>query len=295
MTLARHALNFAPAASAQDAAHLLETLDHLAARAQMGDVSCVRACRPHQVQAVELNAPLLSLVISGRKRVLADGVDITALRGDAVFVTRAGHFDLQHGPDEAAGRPFQSMAIPLCDEVMQAARLLWGRPVVAAGAVAECVPIATMAAVLQQWADALLRGDTVGARMALAAALIELAHRGNTQALLPPVPSWGQRIRRMVEAQPQRLWQSRDFEVQFQTSGATLRRRLLAEQTSLRTLIVQARLAVALQLLYTTDWPIKTVAARAGYASTAAFTRQFTERYGLSPSAIGNAGIGPAD
>ena len=72
-------------------------------------------------------------------------------------------------------------------------------------------------------------------------------------------------------------------------SGATLRRRLATEQTNLRDVIRAARLACALDLLYTTRWPVKTIAAKVSYRSTPSFVHKFTERYGLEPAQIGNA------
>jgi methylphosphotriester-DNA--protein-cysteine methyltransferase len=72
-------------------------------------------------------------------------------------------------------------------------------------------------------------------------------------------------------------------------SGATLRRRLASEQLSVRELIADARLAYAMQLLYTTRLPLKTVAARVGYRSLGSFNRRFAARYGLDPAEIGNS------
>ena len=50
--------------------------------------------------------------------------------------------------------------------------------------------------------------------------------------------------------------------------------------------VTEARLAHGMQLLYTTDLPLKTVAARAGYRSAASFSRRFAEQYGLAPTDI---------
>ena len=96
----------------------------------------------------------------------------------------------------------------------------------------------------------------------------------------------------LVAAQPGRDWQSRDFEEHLGISGATLRRRLAGERLGLRELVGDARLAHAMQLLYTTRLPLKTVAARVGYRSLASFNRRFLDRYGMEPSAIGNSGAG---
>ena len=71
-------------------------------------------------------------------------------------------------------------------------------------------------------------------------------------------------------------------------SGASLRRHLAAEGTSLSQVLLNARMAQALELLSTTTLPIKAVAARVGYQSTQSFKRQFAARYQLHPADIGN-------
>ncbi|KHM90306.1 helix-turn-helix domain-containing protein, partial [Xanthomonas vesicatoria] len=98
-----------------------------------------------------------------------------------------------------------------------------------------------------------------------------------------------EQVRTLIAAQPQRAWRSRDIEDSLGVSGATLRRHLAAEQRSLRDLITDARLAHAMALLYSTRWPLKTVAARAGYRSTRSFSQRFQQRYGLDPASIGNS------
>lgn len=125
--------------------------------------------------------------------------------------------------------------------------------------------------------------------MAMLAVVMELCRRGYDALLLPPPPSVTARLREMVMAQPALEWKSAHFEDALAVSSATLRRRLSAEGTTLRDVITSARLACALELLYTTRWPIKTVAAKVGYRSASSFVRRFSERYGMEPARIGNA------
>jgi len=112
---------------------------------------------------------------------------------------------------------------------------------------------------------------------------------GHHSLLEPPAPTLGGRIRSMVAENPGREWSSLDLELSLGMSGATIRRHLAAEGASLRKIIVEARLARALELLYTTRLPVKTVAQRVGYASASSFVKRFSERYGTEPSRIGNA------
>ena len=113
--------------------------------------------------------------------------------------------------------------------------------------------------------------------------------RDASDLLLPRPPTLAAQVRRLVAQAPARGWQSADFEQALGTSGATLRRRLADEGTPLREAIAQSRLACALELLYTTRSPVKTVAHRVGYQSVESFARRFRERYGLEATAIGNA------
>lgn len=122
--------------------------------------------------------------------------------------------------------------------------------------------------------------------MALASLVLSWCRKGHGNLLLPQAPTLGEQIRDRIAIDPARNWQSRDVEDQFALSGATLRRRLAAERTSLRQLLTEARLAHGMTLLYTTDLPLKTVAARAGYRSAASFSKRFAEQYGLAPTDI---------
>ena len=131
-------------------------------------------------------------------------------------------------------------------------------------------------------------GCAAQARLALTGLLLALCRAGHAGVLVPPLSSLAAQLRALVAERPERPWQSRDFEAALNLSGATLRRRLQAERTSVRTLVAEARLARALELLYATRWPVKTVAARVGYRSVASFARRFTARYGLEPGQIGN-------
>lgn len=96
-------------------------------------------------------------------------------------------------------------------------------------------------------------------------------------------------MRDRIAAEPARDWPSHEVEAALGLSGATLRRRLAADGTSLRQLLIEARLAHAMVLLYTTRLPLKSVAARVGYRSLASFSKRFVERYGLQPADIGRA------
>ena len=196
--------------------------------------------------------------------------------------------DVVNIPDPDSGL-YLTVTIPLCEEVLAAARLLWSEPIIGRGDELARLDSADFAPELRHWLASLQAGQYTEARLALAALTVALCRRGHTTMLVPPPPSLAMRIRDLIRADPARDWQSPHIETALGLSGATLRRRLAGEGTSLREVIAAARLACAMDLLYTTHWPVKTVAARVGYRSVASFSRRFNERYGLDPARIGNA------
>jgi AraC-like DNA-binding protein len=249
---------------------------------------CIQARCDHGVKSVDIDRPMLGLVLRGTKHLRCGTKTDDFGPGDLLAMAPGMRFDAVNRPDPADGR-YLTLSVPLCDEVLAAARLVWPRPVQPSGLGFTRVPAGTLAGELTALADAVEADDELRARLAVLNVLAQLAQNGATDLLLPPAPSLSAQVRQLVAQAPTRAWQSTDFEQVLGTSGATLRRRLAAEGTALRELITHARLACALDLLYTTRWPVKTVADRVGYRSVESFTRRFRERYGLDASAIGNA------
>ena len=284
--------------------------------------SCVHASArmAHTVRAVDVLQPALSIVLEGCKTVHCADCDGKLPPGGMLVMCAGARLDVQHQPDVQTGR-YRALMVPLCDEVLTAARLLLGTgfpPVTTAcgpavtGSTGQEVAYGIFTAVppadqmsspgpwiytavaddhapaLLRWAHTLLQGDYAGARAALAALVIALVQRrGLRRLVLPQAPTLAHQVREQVLATPARHWQSRDFEALLGLSGATLRRRLAAEHTSLRELLAEVRLGLSLNLLYGTHLPLKTVAARVGYRSPDAFVRAFRARFGLEPSQLG--------
>lgn len=254
----------------------------------LNTVACVTAQARHGVSSVDMPKGVFSLIMQGEKQVRhADQTQIFR-PGDMLVVGGGTRLDLVHAPDAVSGR-YLTMVVPFCEEVLAAARLVWGQPVLVPGKVqVGHFPVSRFEHDLVVWAEALLQGDYPAARVALVSMLVAWCRLGMSSLLILPPETLGRRIDAMVAAQPAHAWQSRDFEQHFNRSAATLRRHLAAEGSSLRALIADARLRVALDMLYTTRLPVKTVTARVGYQSAESFSRAFRARYGADPSAIGN-------
>ncbi|WP_141454470.1 helix-turn-helix transcriptional regulator [Pseudoxanthomonas sp. z9] len=267
---------------------LLARLGMLVDCARAEGYACITARHEHGAHAVDIDHPCIAIVLRGRKQVRTHAQALEFAPGDLFLIARRCRMDVVNIPDPDSGL-YLTVTIPLCEEVLAAARLLWSEPITGRGDDLARLDSADFAPELQHWLASLQAGQYTEARLALAALTVALCRRGHTAMLVPPPPSLAMRIRDLIRAEPARDWQSQHIETALGLSGATLRRRLAGEGTGLREIIAAARLACAMDLLYTTDWPVKTVAARVGYRSVASFSRRFGERYGLDPARIGNA------
>ena len=249
---------------------------------------CVRAVTSHQIKSMEMDAPVLILPLVGRKRLADAGSEAYGTAGDLMLVPGARVLDVENIPDPQAGE-YMAVAVAVCAEVLDAARRLWNRPLPAQPGPITVLRCDAYVEPLRRWIEALSAGAELAANHALLGVVLALCERGHAGLLVPVDLRWSARVHRMVGADPARDWTSAEVEQTLAVSGATLRRRLAEEDTSLREVLMQARLACALQLLYSTRLPVKTVAQRVGYASVSTFVKRFGERYGMEPSRIGNA------
>jgi len=271
---------------------LLARLTHLADTLAGQDVLpaclCVRAVSAHTVHAAVMDLPGLALPLAGRKRMRVDGDWLSAEVGEALLLSRPATLDMENLPP-AQGTRYLAIGLNFSADVLAAARQLWGRPSRPADQALQRLPLAPLAPALQAWAEAALAGKDLAWRHAATGVVLQLCELGCDGLLTQREPGLVARIRAMVTARPARDWRSDELEQALGVSGATLRRRLAAEGTTLRQLIADARLAHALQLLYATRLPVKTVAQRVGYASASSFVKRFGERYGMEPSRISDA------
>lgn len=265
-------------------------LDKLAAGADRR-LNCLSARYEHTVHAVHVDQPTISVVLRGRKTVQTPEARYVLLPGDLLAMAAGAHFDAAHEPD-AAGNPYQTLSFPICDPVLKSARLLLARLPVDRAKRVHSHARASLQPELDTMLQALLGEDETRASLAVLGLVMRLVLGGFDNLLLPPNPGPAARIRRWVTEDPARDWHSADFEERLNLGGATLRRHLAREHTTLRAVVLDARLNCALNWLYTTHWPLKTVASRAGYRSVESFSQRFRERFGLDPSAIGNAADG---
>lgn len=95
-----------------------------------------------------------------------------------------------------------------------------------------------------------------------------------------------QQVRRLLATDPHRIWTAAEVAENLMMSEVVLRRKLSAEDTALRSLMIDVRMSRALILLQATDWPISAIAHYVGYESSSRFAERFRKRFGFAPTAI---------
>lgn len=241
----------------------------------------------YRLHAVACDIPLLMIPLSGMKRVHALGGTWECATGKFLMTHFAMQADIENIPDGAA--PYRAWAIPFPWEVVSMARGLLSGAVPTQG---EAVSVGELPAVIEALLAYIVDADTTDMALRnyrLLGILLVLSRAGHSQFRSAHDPSLSARIRLAVSADPAREWVSAHFEEEFCISGATLRRRLVAEETSLRALIQEARLHSALVQLQVTRKPVKAVALDHGYRSIPSFRRNFVERFGIDPSEVANS------
>lgn len=253
-----------------------------------GALATQRSCCVH---GVALDTPCLVVVLRGMKRLHARQLVWTVHAGDFAMLHRPEPLDME-AVTPCAGSCYRSWVLPFPWRVIELARSLFAAHGVVPGPRGPAITTGRAAVLLPALGTIL---DGAGPRGMSPAALdhgllgvlIALVRRRHGQFLHAEDVSLSGRIRLLVGTDPARPWSSPLIEREVHASGATVRRRLAEEGTSLREIVRDVRLHRALLLLETTDRPVKAVARDCGYRSQASFRRSFATRFGVEPSAVG--------
>ena len=243
---------------------------------------CLRAVQTHSVRRFEAEGATLSFPLLGTFRYREKDIWKTVLPGEILIIPNARRVDIEYSPKKE--EEFVALSVVLTDEQLEAARLLLDAPPPTDTGDITSMPVSELISPLSRWTRAMREGKKSLSMLAMVEIVLMLYAAGHHPLLRAREPSIAMRISRMVSAEPARRWSAAEVESSLGLSGPTLRRRLAAESTSLRTIIADARTAEALRLLMTSALPVKTVAGRVGYSSVTSFSRRFTERYGVEPS-----------
>lgn len=264
---------------------------------QAGEQVTVIAQNAYRLRAVRIDQPLLVLPLAGIKRIDVDGNQAEITAGQFVMLHRSTQLSLENLPPAGADQAYRAWCITFPWRVVVLARQLLsahGAPTARAptqafsnGAIAPLLP--ALRSFLGVVGDAGSALHPAQADHALLGLLLALAHIGHGQFLHAHDLSLAGRIRLLIAAAPARDWSSVDFEEALHISGATLRRRLAQEETSLRALLRETRLHHGLNLLQSSRKPLKAIAHASGYRSVPSFSRNFSAHFGVEPSALAPA------
>jgi AraC-like DNA-binding protein len=256
------------------------------------------AQKAYHLRAVRVDAPLLVVPLAGVKRVDADGRHAELACGEFVMVHHACSMGVENIPAPDGVGAYRAWVVSFPWRVVALARSLLGEHsdgTFAASAPARPFTSGTLQPLLpgvRAYLDAMATANQVPNAAqrdhALIGLLLALARAGHDQFMLAQDPSLAARIRQLVAQAPSRSWTSGDFELALHVSGATLRRRLVQEETSLRAILRETRLHHALGLLQTSRRPLKSIALACGYQSLASFSRGFAAQFGVTPQEVAN-------
>jgi len=115
--------------------------------------------------------------------------------------------------------------------------------------------------------------------------LIHLSGYDQVGGIVGP-PSLSHQLHDIVSDNVSSAWSVGQLAERLAVSESTLRRRLRAEGSSIKSVVSRARLGQVLFLLQTTMEPIGRIAERCGYQSQSRFTDKFKQQFGLTPSEL---------
>lgn len=272
-------------AATMDARHLHRSLVSLAHADMARDYLCIRAKNQHGLANIQVNQLHMGMILHGQKQLTLHHQQVNLRAGDLFIIKPDTVADTVNIPDPETGE-YLTILVPMCEEVIQAAQMIWAKPITDKTEAILRFSIEDFASHLLAWQKALFEQDLVKARLSIAAILVQLCQQQCADVLIVPPQQLSKRIYQWVLEQPQHAWQSSEIEARLGLSSATLRRKLSQEQTSLREIITHARLAYALELLYSRKLPMKTIAAKSGYQSVATFRTRFMQRYQVDPNVL---------
>lgn len=258
----------------------------------------ILAQRAYRLHAVQVDAPLLVVPMAGLKRLEVDGKQAEVACGEFVMLHQACSMGVENLPPPGTADAYRAWAVSFPWRVVTLARTLVGAHSNSAPTAAvlakpfSCGDLTPLLPGVRAYLTAISpTGEVPNAAQrdhALLGLLLALARAGHDQFLHAQDPSMAARIRLLVAAAPARNWASGDFELALHVSGATLRRRLAQEETSLRQILRETRLQHGLGLLQSSRRPLKSIALACGYLSVASFSRGFMTQFGVEPSAVSN-------
>lgn len=243
----------------------------------------------HHLRMVPVLQHSLVLVEEGVKEVHGDSGVVQAKAGEVVALTAGTALTLFNRLDPDTGR-YRATVLMFDQDCVASFHDKRGVPEGRGGASPSWMLLKEVPAVLHAVRHAIQAVPAAEVSDAIAhhrfeEVLLALAEQGVTWQV-PVDKAVSQRIRLMIAGRPDAPWNAADVAQELAMSGATLRRRLAAEQTCFRDLLAEVRLSYGLTLLQTSRAGIAEIAMACGYDSPSRFATRFRERFGTPPSGI---------
>lgn len=243
-----------------------------------------------RISDFHFHSPTLLLILSGTLTFLLPAAPLKLAPGDGFTLVNPGQLvDLDKQP-AADGSPFRSLFITVNEAVIDRFRQFYPAAAAAENAAAVLRTTNAFDALLSPLIpllESLKEGSLSDARLEIR--LFDLLLCLADQGLVftpPPRSSTGERLRRLLEQQPERRWTTKIAGHALAMSEATLRRRLNGENLKFDALLREVRLQHGMTLLQTTRWPLAQIADASGYLSAARFSARFRTRFGVSPARL---------
>lgn len=244
-----------------------------------------------RISEFHFHSPTLLLILSGTLTFLLPQGPVMLMPDDGVALLNPGQFiDLDKRP-AADGSPFRSLFITISDATLERFRQFY--PAIASAAENTETVLRTTRAfdallpTLIPLLESLKEDSLSNARLEIRLFDLLLCLADQGLAFSPPSRSGtGERLRRLLEQQPERRWTTKMAGHALAMSEATLRRRLNGENLKFDALLREVRLQHGMTLLQTTSWPLTQIADASGYLSAARFSARFRTRFGISPARL---------
>lgn len=243
-----------------------------------------------KLRAVPMLQPMIMLVVTGHKEITVDEKTFSVHSGELFIAPPDTTLLIKNNPDPRLN-DYQALGLPFSLETLDHFRQVYGadlehwdtRP-----KWHEKAP-ETILVALCQWfyfcRDYALDAQLVRHRQV--EILLLLAQAGLAGNLLFNVlPSWKQRVSKLIAMHPAKAWQVQDICARLGVSESVLRRHLQEEKSTFREILEEVRLALGLSLVMETFKSIGDVADAVGYQSQSRFGERFKRRFGLSPSEL---------
>ena len=245
-----------------------------------------------RVKNVSFYEPCLILILSGMKEInLPDGEVIECSKGECLVVSAPSCLNFKNIPDSKTGE-YKALALSFDNKILQS--LPWNnssfpRNHVKGGSHQNLIlhyPFDnTFLTSIKHYLSTKQGSGDFLLTHRLTEILLILAEKNNKLfQFISNEVDWGQRVRFILLEDISYAWEIKHICERLAVSESKLRRMLQKEEWNFRSILKELRLSTGFMNLVDTNKPISQVAFDSGYESASRFSKNFKERYGLTPS-----------